>query len=129
MPRLALTAAQLTITQAQMLLTVPMQGFRACPASSVPTQHPGYFPLGLIGKQNLDWLLAVPISPENHDAHGVGVFRQPNLLREVPLRALAKGHLLASLRGNLRRHVVGPQFDATKPDFAIELQVADIRPL
>ncbi len=30
MPRLALTAAQLTIAQAQMLLTVPMQGFSPC---------------------------------------------------------------------------------------------------
>src|SRR5712691_2347889 len=39
MPRLALAAAQLTVTQAQMLLAVPMQGFRPCPALSVAAQH------------------------------------------------------------------------------------------
>src|SRR5262249_50750085 len=32
MPRLALAAAQLTVAQAQMLLAVPMQSLRACPA-------------------------------------------------------------------------------------------------
>ena len=51
MPRLALAAAQLTVAQAQMLLAVPMQGLRACPALPIAAQHPGDFPVGLIGNQ------------------------------------------------------------------------------
>ena len=95
MPRLALAAAQLTVAQAQMLLAVPMQGFRPCPALPVAAQHPGYFPVGLISDQNLDRLFAVPLIPENHDPHGLRVLRQPDFLGEVPLRAFAPGHLLA----------------------------------
>jgi len=53
MPRLALAAAQLTVAQAQMLLTVPMQGLRPCPALSIPAQHPGYFPVRVIGNRIL----------------------------------------------------------------------------
>src|SRR4051812_6435105 len=44
MPRLALTAAQLTVAQAQMLLAVPMQGLRPCPALSIAAQHASYVP-------------------------------------------------------------------------------------
>ncbi len=102
MPRLALAAAQLTVAQAQMLLAVPMQGFRACPALPVAAQHPGHFPRGLIGDQNLDRFLAVPMVPENHHPHGVRILRQPNLLGEVPLRALAQRRTLSMSERNVR---------------------------
>ena len=88
MPRLALAAAQLTVAQAQMLLAVPMQGLRACPALPIATQHPGHVPVRLISDQNLHRLFAVPMLPENHDPHGMSVVGQPDLLGEVPLRAL-----------------------------------------
>src|SRR5262245_26977880 len=51
MARLPLAAAQLTIPQAQMLLTVSMQGLCPCPASAIPAQHSGYFPRLSIGEQ------------------------------------------------------------------------------
>jgi hypothetical protein len=107
-PRLALAAAQLTVTQAQMLLAVPMQGLRPCPAVPVATQHPRHFPVRLIGNQNLDRRFAIPMLLENHDPYGMRVVRQPNLFGEVPRRALSDRHLLAIPARNLRRHLLGP---------------------
>src|SRR5580765_6718754 len=104
MPRLALAATQLTGAQAQMLLAVPLQGLGACPALPIATQHPGDFPMSVIGNQNLDRFFAVPLLPEDHYSYRMGVLRQPDLLREVPLRTLPHGDFLPVAHRNLRRH-------------------------
>ena len=55
MPRLALAAAQLTVAQAQMLLAVPMQSLRACPALSVAAQHARRSEERRVGKECTSW--------------------------------------------------------------------------
>jgi hypothetical protein len=83
MPGLALAAAQLTVAQAQVLLAVPRQSLRACPALPIAAHHAGHIPMGLIRDQNLDGFLAIPMLPQTHHAHGMGILGQPNLLGEI----------------------------------------------
>ena len=51
-PGLALAVAQLTVPHAQLLLAIPMKGFRACPTMPIHTHHTRYFPLDSVRHQN-----------------------------------------------------------------------------
>src|SRR5438093_3678088 len=52
-PGLALAAPELTITHAQMLLAVPMEGLGSCPALPIGLEDAMHFPIGAVGDQYL----------------------------------------------------------------------------
>ncbi len=52
-PGLALATPELTRAHAQMLLAVPMEGLRSCPAFAIGLEDAMHFPIGTIGDQDL----------------------------------------------------------------------------
>ena len=52
-PGLALALPELTIAHAEMLLPVPMEGLRSCPAFAIGFEDAMHFPIGAIGDQDL----------------------------------------------------------------------------
>ena len=54
-PGLALAFPELTITHAQMLLAVPMEGLCSCPALAIALENAMHFPIGAIGDEYLAW--------------------------------------------------------------------------
>src|SRR4051812_45160775 len=69
MPGLALEITQLAVTQSELLLAVPMEGLRPCPAMPVPPHDPTPLPGDPIRHQDLHRLRVLAIPPQDHDPH------------------------------------------------------------
>src|SRR5215471_4795698 len=127
-PGLARIIPQLTISQAQLLLTIPMKGFRARPAMPVGADDLADLPLHAVGHQHDPRLRIVPLLPENHKPYFVSHVRDAQCTGEVPLRPLALPNRLTHRRGDtcgqLRRLDDLPAVE----QLAIELQRTDIPP-
>lgn len=52
-PGMALTAPELTVAHAQMLLSVPMEGLGACPALTIDLQDAMGLPVRTVGDEDL----------------------------------------------------------------------------
>src|SRR3954465_11600254 len=68
-PGLALDITQLTISQSELLLAVPMEGLRARPAMPVHPHDPAHLPGDTIRHQDLATLLVLAVMPEEDDPH------------------------------------------------------------
>ena len=125
-PGLALEITQLTITQSELLLAVPMEGLRARPAISVHPHDPTHFPGDPIRHQDLATRLVLAVMPKDDEPHLVLHFGDMHRHRKVPLAFVADPHLLAIRGRDRRRQVVGLD-DPTFPlQFAVGLEIADI---
>src|SRR6516225_6046011 len=127
-PGLALGITQLTVAEAELLLTVPMKGLRSCPAMPVHSHDPTHFPGDPIGHQDLAGIRIVSVPPENHDPNLVIHVGDAHAHREVPLPSLADPHLLAIACGDRGRQIVGLDDSSLPLQLAVTLEVADIPP-
>src|SRR5271157_2012213 len=127
-PGLALGITQLTVAEAELLLTVPMKGLRTCPAMPVHPHDPTHFPGDPIGHQDLAGLVIVPIPPENHDPNLVLHVGDTHTHREVPLPFVTNPHLLAVSRRDRGRQVTGLDGLSIPLQLAVALEVADVAP-
>src|SRR5947209_3529316 len=66
-PGLALEITQLTITQPELLLAVPMKRLRARPTMPRDPDASAHLPGGPVGDQDLDRFGVVAIPPQGHD--------------------------------------------------------------
>src|SRR6516225_9347611 len=106
-PGLALGITQLTVTEAELLLTVPMEGLRTCPAMPVHPHDATHLPGDSVGHQDLAGLVIVSIPPENHDAYLVVHVGDPHGHCEVPLPLVTDPHLLAIACRGRGRQLIG----------------------
>src|ERR671932_2872215 len=84
-PRLALAFPELTFTDTQMLLPVPMEGLCSCPALPIGLEDAMHFPIGPIGDQDLA-RFGIPLpSPEHHDPYCMLDAGNADTLGEIPL--------------------------------------------
>src|SRR6516162_11057060 len=127
-PGLALGITQLTVAEAELLLTVPMKGLRSCPAMPVYPHDPTDFPGDPIGHQDLAGIRIVLVPPENHDPNLVLHVGDAHAHREVPLPSLTDPHLLAITCGDRGRQIVGLDDPSLPLQLAVTLEVADIPP-
>jgi hypothetical protein len=67
-PGLALVVTQLTVSHAQLLLAIPMKGFRARPTMPISPYDARHLPLNPIGHQNDPRLLILLMTPNDDDA-------------------------------------------------------------
>ena len=95
-PCLALAAPELTRAHAQMLLPVPMEGLRSCPALPIHLEDAMHFPIRSIGDQDLAWFGIPLLSPQHHDPYRVVDARNADTLAEIPLDLAVCGRLLAT---------------------------------
>src|SRR5690242_6706956 len=84
-PGLALDVTQLTVTQPELLLAVPMGGLCTRPAMPVHPHDPTHPPGDPVGHQDLDRLRVLAMLPEGHDPHLVLDVGNPDRRREIPL--------------------------------------------
>src|ERR1700719_1339698 len=87
-PGLALAITQLAIAHAQLLLTIPMKGFRTGPTMPIATHDPTDFPLNPIRHQDDPWRRVLLLVPNDDNANLVLDVRDPQGAGEVPLRPL-----------------------------------------
>jgi len=80
---LLLAAAYLTVSQAQLLLAVPMKGLGACLAMALYQYHPNDFPSYTVTDQRFTCLRAPAFTPKQHDPHGVRHVRNPHLFADT----------------------------------------------
>src|SRR6266496_4539339 len=84
-PCLALAFPELTITHAQMLLPVPMEGLCSCPALAIDFEDAMHFPIAPIGDQDLAWF-GIPLAfPQYHNPHRVRHTGNTDTFGEIPL--------------------------------------------
>jgi len=126
MPGLALAVTQLTVSHAKLLLTVPMKGLRACPATTIDQQNPSNFPTSTVADQDFAGLAIAFSIPNDNDSYFVFYIGDTDGCGEVPLLLTAAFERLATIRINLRGHFLGLQFVALPPNFAVEFQVAHV---
>ena len=125
-PGLAIPVAQLTISHAQFLLTVPMKCLRSRPAISIDFQNPHYFPPHSVAHQHfLRRSVSTPV-PDDYDPHLVVHFGNVTCEREVPLSLVSAAKLLLVAGINLGGQFVDPLNYPFPFDFAIRLQIADV---
>src|ERR1700683_3309350 len=110
MPGLALGVTQLTVSHAQLLLAIPVEGLRAGPTMAVHPQNTTNFPGCPIADQYFGRFGIVLVLPENDNTHLMVHVGNVHTGCEVPLTALADLN----------------QFAAVPDQLAIELQVADV---
>jgi len=125
-PGLALAIAQLTVSHAQLLLTVPMKGLRACPAISIHIQDPLRFPTHAVGNQDFTRTRIAPMVPENQNAYFVIHFGKADRAGEVPLPLVATPKFFARFRRDGGGQCFGFDFLAAIPNLAIHFQVAHV---
>src|SRR6266496_5483594 len=106
MPGLALATPELTRAHAQMLLAVPMEGLRSCPALAIGLEDAMYLPIGAVGNQHLARFGIALLFPQHHDSHCVIDARNADTLGEVPLDLAVHRGLLATQRPKLTLHPV-----------------------
>src|SRR4029078_380302 len=94
-PCLALDITQLTIPEAELLLAVPMEGLRTCPAIPIDPHDSTHFPGDPIRHQDFAGAVIVPVPPKNHDPNLVVHVRDFHGYREVPLPLVPDPHLLS----------------------------------
>src|SRR4029453_3258881 len=124
---LALAAPELTLAHAQMLLPVPMEGLRSCPALAVGLENTMHFPTGAVGNQNLAWFGIPLASPQHHNPHRVIDARNANALGEVPLLLAVHGRFPPAERPEFGLHPLTRfPLASIDADGAIKLQVADV---
>jgi len=128
-PGLALAFMQLTVSHAQILLAVPVKGFRARPALAVDVKDPGDLPMRPIGKKHLDGFLAIFPIPQDHQPHPMIDFGNLEGLGEIPLFLVADAHGLAEGGIDLSSQFRSRHLPSLKPHLAIELEIAYIAPL
>jgi len=106
-PGLALAVAQLTSSHAQLLFSVSMERFRACPTIAVDLQNPNDFPSHAVGYQDLTCRPIALLVPDNHDPHFVVHLGDMDGGGEIPLLLPAVTKRLAAVgvdfRGRLER--------------------------
>lgn len=120
---------ELTFAHAQMLLAVPMEALRPCPAATIHLQHTNNIPVGLITDQHLFGLFVILFGPQNHDSHLMVHIRNTDAFGKIPLLRIADADFFAILGRNLGSQFIGADVTAHKQNFTIELQIADVRPL
>src|SRR3989304_6237337 len=125
-PGLALAVAQLTISHAQLLLSVPVEGRRAGPAIFVNQEDSHYVPGDAVGYQNLAGFFVSFFVPNNDDPYFVVDSGYMQAHGEVPLLLVSAMEGFAALGIDLGGQFVGADYFALPLQLAIELQVADI---
>jgi hypothetical protein len=128
MPRLALAAAQLTRSHAQLLFAIAVKGFCAGPTITVRLEDPIDFPPSAIGDQSLREFLVTAVAPNHDNSHGMLDLRQTNRRGVIPLTCVASPQLAAFLPWDRSGKYVGPNALATDFQLAIGLQVAHVSP-
>jgi len=99
-PRLALAAAKLTVSHAQLLLPVAVKGFRSGPTVTIRLQDAIDFPASPIGNENLRYFFVMSILPNQDDPHRMFDLRQTDCGCEVPLAIVALPQLLTIFTRN-----------------------------
>jgi hypothetical protein len=117
---------KLTFTHAQMLLAIPMEAFRACPAMTIHAKNPSHFPTRTVRDQCLFGFLIMTFSPEDHNANLMIHTRNTNTDRKIPLTRISDLENFPIHRIDLSSQVLDLEFFALEEDFAIELQIANI---
>ena len=126
-PGLAFAVSQLTISEAEFLLTISVKGLRACPTTAIGFHDAFRIPKDAIRHEYLARIGIVLISPQDHDANLVLDIRHLHVHGQIPLlRSVARFHFLAIFRRNRFRELDHLLLDAFMHDVAIELQIADI---
>src|SRR5262245_35667689 len=126
-PRLALAFPELTITHAQMLLAVPMEGLCSCPALAIALEDAMHFPIGAISDEYLAWFGISLLLPQHHNPNRVLDTRNADALGEIPLLLAINGRFAPTQRSQFALYPVTgfPVFPIDR-DGAIELQIADV---
>ena len=101
-PGLALALPELTIAHAQMLLPVPMEGLRSCPAFAIGLEDTMHFPIGAVGDQDLARFGIALLFPQHHNPHGVRDARNADTFGEIPLLLAVDGRFAPTQRPELR---------------------------
>ena len=125
-PGLALAVAQLTISHAQLLLSVPMKGLRAGPAIFVNQENSHHVPGDAVGYQNLAGFFVSFFVPNNNYPHFVVDSGYMQGHGEMPLLFSSTMERFAAFGIDLGGEFVGADYLALPLDLAIEFQVADI---
>jgi hypothetical protein len=125
-PGLALAVAQLTISHAQLLLSVPMKGLRAGPAIFVNQENSPHFPGDAIGYQNFAGFFVSFFVPNNDNPHFVVDAGDMQAHGEVPLLLVSAMEGFAALGIDLGGQFVGADDFALPLQLAIEFQVANV---
>ena len=112
-PCLALAVTQLTVSQTQLLLTVPMKGLRSRPAIAIDTQDATHFPSDPIGHEDLTGFRVSSLLPQNHDPHLVVHVRDLHRAGEGPLAFVTTAKFLAVCGRNLGGQRVGLDFHSS----------------
>jgi len=125
-PGLALVVTQLTITQSELLLAVPMERLRARPTLPVHSHDSTHLPGDPIGHQDLATRLILTVMPQHDDPYLVLHLGDLHRHGEVPLAFVADPHLLAVRRRDRRRQLAGLDDPAFPLQLAVELEVAHV---
>ena len=99
MPGLALAAALLTRSHAQLLFAVAVKGFRAGPTITVRLENPVNFPSSAVGDQNLPEFYVTTVVPNQDNSHWMLHLRQTYRSGIVPLTRVASPQLAAHSGG------------------------------
>ena len=126
MPDLGLEITQLTVAQAELLLTVPMKCLRPCPVMSADPHDPAAFQDDPIRQQDLAGGIVIPVPLDDHYPDLVIHLGNPLRQGEIPLAPIADPHLFAVAGGDRRGQFVGLEDLPFPLQLPITLQVADI---
>ena len=127
-PGLALAAAQLTRSHAQLLCAVAVKGFCAGPTITVRLENPIDFPSSAVRDQSLREFLVTTVVPNQDYSHWMLHLRQAYCSGEVPLTRIATPQLTAPVPLNRSSELVRPNALTTHFQFAIGFQIAHVGP-
>src|SRR5689334_3612849 len=100
MPGLALAVTQLTVSQAQLLLAIPMERLRACPTLPVDAHDPRHLPAHPVAHQDDPGTCCLAAGPQDNDPHLVLDVWYPQ--GGCVLRLRQTNPAAAALRGRFR---------------------------
>ena len=126
MPGLALTITELTVPHAQLLLAIPMKGFRACPTMAVHPYHTTDFPAHPVGHQDNARRRGIAFRPEDHNPNFMLHVGQPQRTGKIPLPPVPLAKWFAQRWGNGSCQGVGLEQAPAIDQVAVELEGADI---